>query len=273
MSENKPEFELGLIGYPLGHSFSAAYFNDKFHREGIRGRYRLYPIPRISELPHLISEHRELIGLNVTIPYKESVIEYVDTLSDAARAIGAVNVIGIDRRAERPLLKGYNSDWSGFKSSVEPFLTPGMTHALILGTGGAAKAINYALRQFGIIPTYVSRNPQRASTEHQTCMETHCIAYDELTRSVVERNLLIVNATPVGMYPDTEASPEFPYEYLSDRHLCYDLIYNPETTGFMRDAGRYGARVKNGLEMLHRQADRAWEIWQSEITTGIERVP
>ena len=247
--------ELGLIGYPLGHSYSARYFNDKFKREGIEGHYALYPIPDIESLPGLLEQRQELCGLNVTIPYKERVMRYLDDISDDAKEIGAVNVLSIrhDENGKR-LLTGHNSDWRGFQESIATLLRPDITSALILGTGGGSKAVGYALSKLGLDLTFVSRN----------CKDTtgrRVISYEDLNDDTVSKNMLIVNTTPLGMFPDTESAPDIPYDKITGCHICYDLIYNPEETKFMRICRESGAVVMNGLEMLRLQAEYAWAIW------------
>lgn len=236
----------GLIGYPLGHSFSKIYFTEKFQKEGLSSTYELFPLSAITEFPELIEGNPELRGLNVTIPYKESVMTYLTDLSPEAKAIGAVNVIKID--GDR--LTGYNSDYIGFRDSLKPMLRDEITEALVLGSGGASKAVCHALRVLGINPTVVSRHPSEGM-----------IGYKDITSEVMEKNLLIVNTTPLGMAPNIEAAPDIPYHLLSDRHICYDVVYNPSETLFMKKAAAAGARVKNGLEMLHLQAENAWKIW------------
>lgn len=240
----------GLIGYPLGHSFSAGFFNDKFKREGIDEHYSLFPIENINELPVLIKEHPDLHGLNVTIPYKEKVIPFLSELSDDAREIGAVNVVAISDNGK--ILKGYNSDAIGFRDSIKPLLKPDMKKALVLGTGGASKAVAYVLRNLGIDVRFVSRHKGEDN-----------FTYEDLTPEVISEYKVIVNTTPLGMWPKTESCPDIPYSLLTHSHLCYDLVYNPETTTFMRKSAEMGATVKNGLEMLHRQALAAWDIWNS----------
>lgn len=244
---------LGLIGRRLGHSFSARYFAEKFRREGVEGTYGLFELPEIDGLPGLLAERPDLQGLNVTVPYKESVIRYLDEISDDARAIGAVNVISITR-GERVRLKGYNTDWTGFRDSTAPLLSPGLKGALVLGTGGASKAVCHALRSSGIDVMRVSRHPGgRADT----------IGYDGIVGELSDR-LLIVNTTPLGMYPDTESAPPLPYGMITDRHVCVDIVYNPTVTRFMALCAAQGATVRNGLGMLHTQADHAWDIWSRE---------
>ena len=241
----------GLIGYPLGHSFSISYFNQKFADEGINATYENFEIPSIDELPEIIDRNPNLRGLNVTIPYKEKVIPFLDSISPEARAIGAVNVIRVVHQKNKTLLKGYNSDVIGFTQSIESMLDPQWPKkALILGTGGASKAINYGLKSLGIEPVFVSRY-ERPDT----------IQYKSITPDVVREYNVIVNCTPVGMYPHTDECPQLPYEAMDQHTILYDLIYNPDQTLFMRNGAKYGAEVKNGLEMLLLQAFASWEFW------------
>ena len=242
----------GLLGYPLGHSFSKNYFNQKFEAEKIDAEYLNFEIPDIKEIKSVIKENPELNGLNVTIPYKQQVIPYLDDLDDDARQIGAVNVIKFSKGLfGKVKLKGYNSDIIGFKQSIEPLLKDHHRKALILGTGGASKAVFHGLKQLGIAATFVSRQ----------CKE-HCITYEEITEKIMEQYHVIVNTTPLGMYPNVNACPNIPYELLTSDHLLYDLLYNPDETLFMQKGKERGAVVKNGLEMLLLQAFAAWEIWQ-----------
>ena len=243
--------EYGLIGYPLKHSFSKGFFNNKFESENIDAQYINFEIPSIKEFKSIIKEYPNLKGLNVTIPYKEQVIPYLDQLSDNAKLIGAVNVIKIERNKGKVKLTGYNSDIIGFKRSIEALIHPHHQKALILGTGGSAKAIFYGLKQLGIIPTYVSREKKSENV----------LAYNELTPEILEENTIIVNCTPVGMWPNIDDCPNIPYEWLTDKHLLYDLLYNPDETLFMKLGKEYGASVKNGLEMLLLQAFASWDFW------------
>lgn len=241
----------GLIGYPLGHSFSISYFNQKFADEGINATYENFEIPSIDGLPEIIDRYPNLRGLNVTIPYKEKVIPFLDSISPEARAIGAVNVIRVTHQKNKTLLKGYNSDVIGFTQSIEPMIDPKWhKKALILGTGGASKAINYGLKSLGIEPVFVSRY-ERPGT----------IQYQSITPDVVHEYNVIVNCTPLGMYPNTDECPQLPYEAMDSHTILYDLIYNPDQTLFMRNGAKYGAEVKNGLEMLLLQAFASWEFW------------
>lgn len=249
--------EFGLIGYPLGHSFSGKFFSEKFRREGLPYTYGLFPITDIGELAAMITSRPQLVGLNVTIPYKERVLPYLDSLSDDARQIGAVNVI----RIHDGKLEGFNTDWLGFAESLSPLLRPDVRNALLLGTGGASKAVAYALRRLGIAVTFVSRNTGKAMRDYESGTEPTMIGYDSLDEKVMGRNQLIVNCTPLGTYPKTEGAPAIPYQLITERHICHDLVYNPERTEFMRRCAEKGATVKNGLEMLHNQALLSWEIW------------
>lgn len=251
----------GLLGYPLGHSFSRAFFTEKFEREGIDAEYLNFELPNIEALPQLLDEHPNLRGLNVTIPYKQAVIPYLDELSDEARAIGAVNVIRIDRSSGRPVLKGYNSDIIGFTDSIRPLLKPHHRRALVLGTGGASKAICRGLEKLGLEWRYVTR--KRPMTDPDGSPAAY-LTYSELTPADLADYTVIVNCTPLGMYPKVDNAPTIAYAALSPRHLLYDLVYNPEVTAFMREGRRFGATVKNGLEMLHRQAIASWEFWNAE---------
>lgn len=244
----------GLIGYPLGHSFSISYFNQKFADEGINAKYMNFEIPSIDELPEVIAKHPELRGLNVTIPYKEKVMDFLDSISPEARAIGAVNVIRVTHEGNKTYLKGFNSDVIGFTQSIEPMIDKKWhKKALILGTGGASKAINYGLKALGIETVFVSRY-ERPGT----------IQYDKITPEVVKEYNVIVNCTPLGMYPHSDECPDLPYEAMDSHTILYDLIYNPDQTLFMRRGLEYGADVKNGIEMLLLQAFASWEFWNGK---------
>lgn len=244
----------GLIGYPLGHSYSADYFNNKFASEAIDACYMNFELEDVHRLMDLVAQYPQLNGLNVTAPYKEAVIPLLDELDDGARAIGAVNVIKFvrDTRGNLLLLRGYNTDMDGFGRTMNHLLQPGMKRALVLGTGGAAKAVRYALERMGLSVQLVSRH-KSAQT----------VVYRELTKSMVAEHHLVVNATPLGKVPLVDRCPDFPFRFLSAQHLAYDLIYNPEETLFMRCAREHGAQVKNGLEMLLLQAFASYEIWTS----------
>ena len=241
----------GLIGYPLGHSFSISYFNDKFSDEGIDAKYENFEIQSIDQLQEVLDTNPNLRGLNVTIPYKEKVIEYLDNITPEAQAIGAVNVIRVSHEGKKTKLKGYNSDVIGFTKSIEPMLDSNWhKKALILGTGGASKAINFGLKSLGLETVFVSRY-QRPGT----------IQYESITPEVIHEYNVIVNCTPLGMYPHTEECPMLPYEAMDYHTILYDLIYNPDETLFMKKGRERGAEVKNGLEMLLLQAFASWEFW------------
>ena len=244
----------GLIGYPLGHSFSISYFNQKFADEGINAKYENFEIASIDILPEILDKNPELKGLNVTIPYKEKVIPFLDSVAPEARAIGAVNVIRVTHEKNNIILKGYNSDVIGFTQSIEPMIDKKLhKKALILGTGGASKAINFGLKSLGIEPIFVSRYERE-----------NALTYQQVTPEVVKEYNVIVNCTPVGMYPHTEECPQLPYETMDNHTILYDLIYNPDQTLFMRKGAQYGADVKNGLEMLLLQAFASWEFWNGK---------
>lgn len=243
----------GLIGYPLGHSFSKNYFNEKFHNECIDAQYINFEIPDIGDLPEIIDSNPELRGFNVTIPYKEKVISYLDYISPEARAIGAINVVKIEHKNNDVILKGYNSDVIGFTKSIEPLLEKFHKKALILGTGGASKAINYGLKSLGLESLFVSRY-QRPGM----------IQYEQITPEMIQEYNVIVNCTPVGMYPQVDTCPQLPYKAMSTHNLLYDLIYNPDETLFMKRGKEKGASVKNGLEMLLLQAFASWEFWNGK---------
>ena len=243
----------GLIGYPLTHSFSQNYFNQKFRNENIDAEYVNFEIPDIGDLIEVISENPNLHGLNVTIPYKEQVIPYLDEIDEDAAQIGAVNVIKFIRNKNSVIFKGYNSDIIGFCDSIAPLLTPNRNKALILGTGGAAKAVYHGLKKLGVEPIYVSRNKQEGM-----------LTYGELSNDIMAEYKVIVNTTPLGMYPRMDECPNIPYQCLTKEHLCYDLLYNPDVTLFMKRAEENGAEVKNGLEMLLLQAFAGWNIWNSK---------
>lgn len=240
----------GLIGFPLIHSFSQNYFNQKFEAEGIKARYLNFELPDIGDFMEVVSEYPTLAGLNVTIPYKEQVIPYLNELDEDAAKIGAVNVIKIIRNKGSLKFKGYNSDIIGFTDSISPLLNERRKKALVLGTGGASKAVVRGLENLGITATLVSRSAREG-----------VITYEDLTPELMAENLIIVNTTPLGMYPHVEECPDIPYDCLTKEHLCYDLLYNPDVTMFMRKAEEYGAETKNGLEMLLLQAFAAWNIW------------
>jgi len=243
----------GLIGFPLGHSFSKNYFNEKFANEHIDAEYINYEIPDIRILKEILASTPDLKGLNVTIPYKEKVIKYLDAISPEAKTIGAVNVIRVRHNGKKTLLKGFNSDVIGFTRSIAPLIESFHKKALILGTGGASKAINYGLKSLGLETLFVSRNKRKG-----------LITYDEITADTVHEYNVIVNCTPVGMYPHADECPRLPYEAMDNHNLLYDLLYNPDETLFMKKGAAAGAVTKNGLEMLLLQAFASWEFWNGQ---------
>ncbi|WP_396146270.1 shikimate dehydrogenase family protein [Flavobacterium sp.] len=246
MLTNNKKF--GLIGKDISYSFSKKYFTEKFAQDLYEDcSYENFDILNIEDFPSILKNNPNLKGLNVTIPYKESIIPYLDTVSDKAFQIGAVNVIRFTKKGN---LKGYNSDWFGFKKSLEPLLQPHHKKALILGTGGAAKAVAFALDQLGITYSFVSReaNP-------------NTIDYSLINATTFDNHQIIINCTPVGTSPNTKEFPPIPYTYFSNQHIAFDLIYNPEETEFLKKAKKQGTIIKNGYEMLIYQAEKAWKIW------------
>lgn len=245
--------KFGLIGYPLSHSFSKKFFTQKFESEGIQYcEYELYPIETIDSLSLLLSDNPDLEGLNVTIPYKLEVLPLLNEIDEAAQAIGAVNCIKIAGKGPNAKLKGYNTDAYGFEESLKPLLEPSHQKALILGDGGAAKAVKYVLNKLGIPFVIVTRSPTDTS-----------ILYEEVTEEILSTHTIIINTTPLGMSPNVISSPDLPYHYITAQHLVYDLVYNPEETAFLNKAKVQDAKIKNGLEMLYLQAERSWYLWNS----------
>jgi len=241
----------GLIGYPLSHSFSKKYFTEKFVREGISGcRYELFPIEAVDLVVDLQQQNSQLEGLNVTIPYKVAVIPFLDELEEAAAFIGAVNCISIQRKEDRPFLKGFNTDAYGFEESLKPLLASHHQKALIFGNGGAAKAVKYVLQKLDIPFLVVTRAPTANS-----------IGYEDVTAEILQEYTVLINTTPLGMAPNVNSVPAIPYQFLDHRHLSYDLVYNPEETQFLQLSKERGAVTKNGMEMLELQAERSWTIW------------
>jgi len=242
----------GLIGKSLSHSFSKSYFEKKFAALKLSDyTYSNFELNSISGFKDLISEHPELNGLNVTVPYKEEIIPYLDNLDDEAQRIGAVNCIKIGKG----ISTGYNTDVYGFRQSIKPFLEPKHNRALVLGTGGSSKAIAYTLKQIGVEVYFVTSGEKK--TENS-------FLYSEINEIVMRQFLLIVNCTPVGMYPHANAAPDLPYHLATKDHLAYDLIYNPEQTLFLKQFKERGAITINGLSMLQLQAEKSWEIWTAE---------
>ncbi|WP_461532030.1 shikimate dehydrogenase family protein [Sinomicrobium sp.] len=240
----------GLVGKNISYSFSQVYFKKKFQQLRLQDHsYTNFDIQDIKEFPSLVEKHPDLGGMNVTIPYKEAVIPYLSELSDKAKRIGAVNVIKICRSG----LTGYNTDYYGFLASLQPLLKPCHTNALILGTGGASKAIAFSLDELGIAYTFVSRTPAAKQ-----------LSYQDLNKEVVENHNIIINCSPIGTFPNTDQKPDIPYQHIGANHLLYDLIYNPSETAFLREGRSRGAITRNGLKMLELQAEKAWEIWNSQ---------
>ena len=247
--EGKKSKVFGLLGKNISYSFSRGYFTKKFETLDLKKYlYKNFDIQDLKEFPEVIAEETNLLGINVTIPYKEEVIQYLDTLDKTAEEIGAVNTIKFTKRGN---LKGYNTDVVGFKNSIAPLLKKHHKHALILGTGGASKAVAYALAKNNIACVFVSRSPS----------ENNEISYKDLDAAIIAKHHIIVNCTPLGTSPDIHLSPAIPYAFITDKHLLYDLIYNPEITSFLSKGKDRGAVIKNGYEMLELQAEESWRIW------------
>jgi shikimate dehydrogenase len=239
--------KFGLLGRNISYSFSRGYFREKFEREDISAIYENFDLTDISELPNIIAGNPDLEGFNVTIPYKEQIFTYLDEVDPVAQKIGAVNMVKIQ---EGGSLKGYNTDYFGFSEAIKPFLQPEHKKALVLGTGGASKAVIFALRNSGIIPVPVSRT-----------FIAHGFTYEDLDAMILKDHLVIINCTPLGTSPNTAEFPPIPFEFLDEKHLVFDLIYNPSETRLMHLAARQGATVCNGLRMLELQAEKSWELW------------
>lgn len=243
-----PFTKFGLIGKNISYSFSKKYFTEKFALGNLEGYvYENFDVQSIEEFPKLITENPDLKGLNVTIPYKEEIIPYLSKLSKKATQIGAVNVIRFTKNGK---LKGYNSDYYGFKKSLQTLLQPHHKKALILGTGGAAKAVAFALNELGILYTFVSREEKEGM-----------IDYNRINATTFDNYHIIINCTPLGTSPNTKEFPPIPYNFFTEKHIAFDLIYNPEETQFLKKAKKKGAITKNGYEMLVFQAEKAWKIW------------
>lgn len=243
--------QYGLVGFPLSHSFSKRFFTEFFATENIAAEYLNFELEVLSSLPSIIADHPNLVGFNVTIPYKEAIIPYLDRCDPKAAAIMAVNTVKIERVGELSKLTGYNTDLIGFRDSILPVLQPHHRKALVLGTGGASKAVVASLNDLSISTQLVSRAAKAGNS----------IAYTQLTRKVMEEHTIIVNTTPLGTYPKTETFPEIPYELLTNKHLLFDLVYNPAVTQFLQKGAEQGAATKNGADMLKIQALAAWRIW------------
>ena len=249
----------GLIGYPLSHSFSKGYFTEKFVKEGIEGYvYENFEISNIDSLRDIIAKNPGLIGLNVTIPYKESVITHIDELSPEARRIGAVNTILVERRGKNTRLTGHNTDYIGFGKSLDVLIQRKPEGALVLGTGGASKAVRFVLEKRGIRNIVVSRNPVSGQ-----------LSYNEVTGKTLAEYPLIINTSPVGMYPEVNNKPDIPYDALGPGNYLFDLIYNPEKTRFLEEGEKAGSKIFNGLKMLIEQAEASWDLWSGEMQGSI----
>lgn len=246
--------KFGLIGYPLNHSFSKKYFTDKFEKEGIRDcLYENYPISGIELLPDLLNSDNSIVGLNVTIPYKTRVMKYLDFINNEASQVGAVNVLKIKRSDGKMFLSGYNSDITGIRDTLKPYVSSSLKNAMILGTGGSSRAVSYVLEQLNINYLLVSRTEKENS-----------VTYDDITPEIYQKTQLIVNTTPLGMYPNVADKPPINYNMLHEKHILIDLIYNPEKTTFLSLGEKRGCSVINGLKMLYSQAEKSWEIWNDD---------
>jgi shikimate dehydrogenase len=243
----------GLIGRKLQHSFSPDYFNEKFRQENISAKYVLFEIDQIAKVRQIILNNKNLTGLNVTIPYKRDIMNFLDWIDPAAKEVGSVNTVKIERVNEKVRLLGFNTDVIGFRQSLESVLKgKKINHALVLGSGGSSGAVTWVLDKMNIDWLMVSRRPK---SEKQ-------VAYERLNRQMMEENLLLVNTTPLGMFPDTGSYPHIPYPYLTESHVLFDLVYNPPETAFLQKGKLQGALTINGLEMLKIQAEEAWRVWQ-----------
>lgn len=243
--------KFGLIGYPLAHSFSQRYFTEKFARENITDcNYENYPLMQIDQLPELIRNEPDLYGLNVTIPYKTAVLNYINKKESIIDQIGAVNVLKIYRSESSFILSGFNSDVTGIRDSVIPYLNDRIKNVLILGTGGSSRAVTYTMKALGLNVTLVSREKKSG-----------VLCYRDLTPDLIRNTDIIVNTTPLGMYPDISSMPDIDYTLLDEKHILFDLVYNPEYTSFLRKGKERGCHIITGLKMLYSQADRSWEIW------------
>lgn len=246
----------GLIGYPLGHSYSKQYFDRKYLTEKITDcRFENFPLEDISLLNELIIKNPECVGFNVTIPYKSRIMEYLDWIEPRAREIGSVNCIKVEREGDRCIRMGFNTDMPAFRETLRMFVPDaGISCALVMGSGGAAKSVCHALRETGIEPVIISRSKGKGK-----------LTYDTLSDEIIRKNRLIVNTTPLGMWPETEASPPLPYHSITSDHILYDLIYNPEMTTFLKKGAEAGAKIISGLHMFHIQAELSWKIWNSDL--------
>ena len=244
--------KFGLIGYPLGHSFSKKFFTKKFSKEQIKGcSYENFPLKNIIQITGLLRDN-DLEGLNVTIPYKSSVIKFLDRIDPEAEKVGAVNVIKIKRTNGKTVLTGFNSDITGIMATLSSVLSPEIKNALVLGTGGSSKAVCHVLTKINVHCTLISRE-----------RKSGCLTYSDINSEIMENNRLIINTTPLGMYPDTGSKPDLNYDLLGSSHILFDLVYNPEITSFLKMGKERGCTILSGIKMLHSQAERSWEIWNS----------
>ncbi len=242
----------GLLGKSLGYSYSPKIFNEKFLKNGIKAEYRLFEMDNLDNLKQFVDDNKNLVGFNVTVPYKQSVVSHIDKLSSEARVTGSVNVVKVFRKKDGFTLKGYNTDAYAFEKTLKPLLEGrAYTRALILGTGGTAHTVAFVLRKLGIYFYFVSRKPVKIES----------LRYSWLDDEIMKTSNLIINTTPLGTYPNIDEYPEIPYELLTKEHILYDMVYNPEETAFLKKGKEHGATTKNGLEMLYLQAERSWKIW------------
>ncbi len=246
--------KFGLIGFPLAHSFSQKYFIEKFAREQITDcSYENFPLESIDHLPELLNDNPDLCGLNVTIPYKNEVLNFINVKEPVVDEIGAANVLKIKRVNDKIQVYGFNSDIVGIMDSIQPFLTDKVKDALVFGTGGSSGAVSWVLKKLGINVILVSRNRKPG-----------IINYQDISQKLLSRTDLIVNTTPLGMFPDISTKPEINYDLLNKKHILFDLVYNPEITSFLKEGKERGCKIITGLKMLYSQADRSWEIWNNE---------
>ena len=266
----------GLIGYPLSHSFSQKYFTEKFKRENLTDcEFKNFPLEDINEFPILLKNTLGLCGLSITIPHKQTIIEYLNKIEESAKEIGAVNCIKKWQMADgKWQMMGFNTDVVGFEQSIKPLIKDHHLKALILGTGGASKAVAFVLKKMGIEFLFVYRNkhPEKRA-QYQVAgsrpalpagrYQAPSVKYRDLSKEIISKHLIIINTTPLGTFPNIHDYPDIPYEHLSSKHLLYDLTYNPEESAFLKKGKAHGAQIKNGLEMLHLQAEKAWEIWNT----------
>lgn len=246
--------KFGLIGYPLSHSFSKKYFTEKFLSEYIKDcSYENYPLENLDNFMELVSSDEDLCGLNITIPFKSQIIRFLDLINPEAEEIGAVNVVKISRPDGQIKLHGYNSDVTGIEDTLLPFISADVKNALVLGTGGSSRAVCYVLKKFGLKVSLVSRDKK-----------PDVLRYSDVDSEILERNQLIINTTPLGMFPNTETMPEINYKMLNTNHILFDLVYNPELTSFLKMGVEQGCSVISGIRMLHSQAEKSWEIWNND---------